>query len=46
MDATLILHVGNSRMKWGLYGPRGWLAQGALPNAEIGTLSLRNSGNA
>ena len=42
MDPTLILHVGNSRMKWGLHGPRGWLAQGALPNAEIGTLSLRD----
>jgi len=39
---TLILHVGNSRMKWGLFGPRGWLAHGVLPNAEIGTLSLRD----
>ena len=38
MTPTLILHVGNSRMKWGLRGPRGWLAQGVLPNAEIGTL--------
>ena len=42
MAPTLILHVGNSRMKWGLYGPRGWLAQGVTPNAEIGTLSLRD----
>ncbi len=42
MDPTLILHVGNSRMKWGLHGPRGWLAQGVLPNAEIGTLALRD----
>lgn len=42
MDPSLILHVGNSRMKWGLHGPRGWLAQGVLPNAEIGTLSLRD----
>jgi len=42
MDATLILHVGNSRMKWGLRGARGWLAQGVLPNAEIGTLALRD----
>ncbi len=41
MDETLILHVGNSRMKWGLRGSRGWLAQGVLPNSEIGTLSLR-----
>jgi type III pantothenate kinase len=42
MAPTLILHVGNSRMKWGLFGPRGWLAHGALPNSEIGTLSLRD----
>ncbi|MFO1322448.1 MAG: type III pantothenate kinase [Burkholderiales bacterium] len=42
MDPTLILHVGNSRMKWGLYGPRGWLAQGVIPNSEIGTLALRD----
>ena len=42
MDSTLILHVGNSRMKWGLRGPRGWLAQGVLPNSEIGTLALRD----
>jgi type III pantothenate kinase len=42
MDPTLILHVGNSRMKWGLRGPRGWLAQGVLPNADIGTLALRD----
>src|SRR5690348_18270733 len=29
-------------MKWALHDPRGWLAQGALPNQEIGTLSLRD----
>ena len=39
---TLILHVGNSRMKWGLVGPRGWYAQGIIPNADIGTLALRD----
>lgn len=39
---TLILQVGNSRMKWGLVGPRGWFAQGIIPNADIGTLSLRD----
>ncbi|HTP99371.1 MAG TPA: type III pantothenate kinase [Casimicrobiaceae bacterium] len=39
---TLILQVGNSRMKWGVIGPRGWLAQGVLPNADIGTLALRD----
>lgn len=39
---TLILQVGNSRMKWGLIGPRGWYAQGIIPNPDIGTLSLRD----
>jgi type III pantothenate kinase len=38
----LVVDVGGSRMKWGLSGPRGWLAQGAVPNAEIGTLALRD----
>jgi len=38
----LVIDVGNSRMKWALHDPRGWLAQGALPNQEIGTLSLRD----
>jgi type III pantothenate kinase len=39
---ALILQVGNSRMKWGLIGPRGWYAQGIVPNADIGTLALRD----
>lgn len=39
---ALILQVGNSRMKWGVIGPRGWLAQGVVSNADIGTLSLRD----
>lgn len=38
----LAVDVGNSRMKWGLYDPRGWLVQGALPNGDIGTLALRD----
>jgi type III pantothenate kinase len=38
----LVVDVGNSRMKWALYDPRGWLVQGALPNADIGTLALRD----
>jgi len=42
MGPILVVHVGNSRMKWGLHGPRGWLAQGVVANAEIGTLSLRD----
>jgi len=37
----LVVDVGNSRMKWALYDARGWLAQGVVPNAEIGTLALR-----
>lgn len=28
-------------MKWGLSGPRGWVAQGVVGNQEIGTLVLR-----
>jgi type III pantothenate kinase len=39
---TLILQVGNSRMKWGVIGARGWYAQGVIPNADIGTLALRD----
>ncbi|MEP7208339.1 MAG: type III pantothenate kinase [Casimicrobiaceae bacterium] len=42
MSQTLVLDLGNSRMKWGLHGPRGWAALGVTPNAEIGTLSLRD----
>lgn len=29
-------------MKWGVMGARGWYAQGVLPNADVGTLSLRD----
>jgi type III pantothenate kinase len=39
---ALILQVGNSRMRWGLIGTRGWYAQGILPNSDIGTLALRD----
>src|SRR5436190_14548208 len=39
---VLVVDVGNSRMKWALYDPRGWLAQGVVPNTEIGTLALRD----
>src|SRR5437764_8807206 len=42
MSQTLVLDLGNSRMKWGLYGPRGWMSVGVTPNTEIGTLSLRD----
>ncbi len=36
----LLLDVGNTRLKWALSGPRGWIAHGALANQEIGTLAL------
>jgi type III pantothenate kinase len=39
---TLVVDVGNSRMKWALVTPRGFVAQGMVPNAEIGTLAVRD----
>ena len=42
MTPLLVIDVGNSRMKWGLYGPHGWVVLGVTPNSEIGTLSLRD----
>jgi type III pantothenate kinase len=42
VSQTLVIDVGNSRMKWGLFSRRGWLAQGAVDNADIGTLALRD----
>jgi type III pantothenate kinase len=39
---TLVIDVGNSRMKWGLRGSRGWLVQGITPNSEIGALAVRD----
>src|SRR5215831_14692586 len=38
----LCLDCGNSRLKWGLAGPHGWVLQGNIPNQEIGTLALRD----
>ena len=38
----LLIDVGNSRMKWALVGAPGYLAQGVVANAEIGTLALRD----
>ncbi|MET0733422.1 MAG: type III pantothenate kinase [Casimicrobiaceae bacterium] len=38
----LVIDSGNSRMKWGLHGPRGWVAQGVVANAELATLALRD----
>ncbi len=38
----LVIDSGNSRMKWGLHAPRGWLAQGVVSNAELGTLAVRD----
>ena len=42
MSQILVIDVGNSRMKWGLHGPRGWLALGVTPNADMGALSVRD----
>jgi type III pantothenate kinase len=42
MSHILVIDVGNSRMKWGLHGPRGWAALGVTPNSDIGTLALRD----
>jgi type III pantothenate kinase len=42
VSTILVIDVGNSRMKWGLAGPHGWLLQGVTPNGEIGTLALRD----
>jgi type III pantothenate kinase len=38
----LVLDSGNSRMKWGLYGPHGWVAQGVVPNQELAKLAVRD----
>jgi type III pantothenate kinase len=38
----LCIDVGASRLKWGLASPHGWLKQGDVANAEIGTLMLRD----
>ena len=42
MSPILVIDVGNSRMKWGLRGSRGWLVQGITPNSEIGALAARD----
>ena len=38
----LLIDSGNSRMKWALYGPRGWMGYGVVSNAELATLALRD----
>jgi type III pantothenate kinase len=42
VSRILVIDAGNSRMKWGLRGPHGWVTLGVTPNSEIGTLSLRD----
>src|SRR5438093_391677 len=39
---ALVIDIGNSRVKWGLYGPHGFLTFGAISNSEVGTLALRD----
>ncbi len=36
----LCLDAGNTRLKWGLRAPGGWLAQGTIAHAEIDALTL------
>jgi type III pantothenate kinase len=42
VSQTLVIDVGNSRMKWGLHGPRGWLRFGVTSNSEIAALAMRD----
>ena len=42
MSHVLVVDVGNSRMKWALVSPLGYVAQGIVQNAEIGTLAVRD----
>lgn len=42
MTHVLAIDVGNSRLKWGLHGAHGWRAVGATPNAEVGSLAVRD----
>ena len=42
MSNTLVVDVGNSRLKWAVVGPRGTLAAGICPNAELGSLGVRD----
>ena len=42
MSLVLAIDIGNSRMKWGVHGQHGLRVQGVIPNAEIGTLALRD----
>lgn len=42
MSYTLVVDVGNSRMKWALVSPTAYAAQGVVPNPEIGTLAVRD----
>jgi len=37
----LVVHLGGSRFKWALADRGAFVAQGVVPNAEIGTLALR-----
>ncbi len=38
----LVVDVGNSRMKWAVRGPRGWMAKGTVANQDIGSLAVRD----
>src|SRR5215207_9473585 len=38
----LLIDAGNSRLKWGVHGPQGWVTFGAVSNHEIGILAVRD----
>jgi type III pantothenate kinase len=42
MSHTLVVDVGNSRMKWALWNGRTFVTLGVVPNAEIGSLVVRD----
>lgn len=42
MTQILVIDVGNTRMKWALRGPGGWVAKGAVANQDIGSLAVRD----
>jgi type III pantothenate kinase len=40
--STRVSDFGNIRMKWALVDRRGLVAQGVVPNADIGALAVRD----
>jgi len=40
-DTILAVDAGNTRLKWGMYGPGGWAEQGVCPTARPGDLAAQ-----